>query len=278
VNSVSYDLQSSTGPKTYRLDSPSSKLENQTTSASRRGYQGQRRDYPQRRRYEPTPALSDALVRRRYIYRHDLYSLHVGSNRLSRFRELTPREFSSDDELISRARKWIRRELQVFDFLSSDSSHTDAATERPQRRANNAEFLLEYVVAILKTIDIKGSGGQAEELIQEFLGRQSTRLFLHELQAWLRSPYDSLENWDRAVQYDETLPKRLSSDEPTQDEDADQRRLNTPRQRSLPTTDRVSHGGIRKPVNSGSHWRRESGGHRNSSRRLEAAQRRYEPD
>ena len=58
-------------------------------------------------------------------------------------------------------------------------------------------------MAILKTVDIQGSGGQAEDLIQEFLGRDNTRLFLHELRAWLRSPYISLEDWDRTVQYNE---------------------------------------------------------------------------
>jgi len=70
------------------------------------------------------------------------------------------------------------------------------------RRANNAEFLLEYIVAILKTVDMKGCGGQAEDMLQEFLGRDNTRLFLHELRAWLRSPYSFLEDWDRHVQYD----------------------------------------------------------------------------
>ena len=92
---------------------------------------------------------------------------------------------------------WIRRELQVFGFLDSGTSSGEGLT----RRANNAEFLLEYIVAILKTVDIKGSGGQAEDMLQEFLGRDNTRLFLHELRAWLRSPYLSLEAWDRNIQY-----------------------------------------------------------------------------
>ena len=141
-----------------------------------------------------------ALLRRRHVYRDQLYSLHVGSNRLSRFRDLTPQLFNRDEELVSRARKWIRRELQVFEFLSSERNEVEGVT----RRANNAEFLLEYIVAILKTVDIKGSGGQAEDMLQEFLGRDNTRLFLHELRAWLRSPYISLEDWDRHVQYTET--------------------------------------------------------------------------
>lgn len=56
-------------------------------------------------------------------------------------------------------------------------------------------------MAILKTVDIKGSGGQAEDLVQEFLGRENARLLLHELRAWLRSPYRRVEDWDRHVQY-----------------------------------------------------------------------------
>jgi hypothetical protein len=59
-------------------------------------------------------------------------------------------------------------------------------------------------VAILKTVDIQGSGGQAEEMLQEFLGRENTRLFLHEMRAWLRSPFINLEDWDRNVQYNES--------------------------------------------------------------------------
>ena len=58
-------------------------------------------------------------------------------------------------------------------------------------------------MAILKTVDIKGSGGQAQDMLQEFLGADNTRLFLHELRAWLRSPFIALEAWDRNVQYNE---------------------------------------------------------------------------
>ena len=85
----------------------------------------------------------------------------------------------------------------MFEFLNPGGSEVEGVT----RRANNAEFLLEYIVAILKTVDIKGSDGQAEDMLQEFLGRDNTRLFLHELRAWLRTPYTSLEDWDRHVQY-----------------------------------------------------------------------------
>lgn len=136
--------------------------------------------------------------------------MRVGSNRLSQYRELTPELFNRDEELVSRARKWIRRELRVFAFLnpeSEDEQRIPQQVSRPgperldNRRANNAEFLLEYVVAILRTVDLKGSAGQAEELLRDFIGRENACLFLHELQAWLRSPYSSLADWDRHVQY-----------------------------------------------------------------------------
>lgn len=138
---------------------------------------------PRRPQIQPPLNADAALLRRKDIYSLRLYSFHVGSNRLSRFRDLTPQLFVQDQDLVSRAKKWIRRELQVFQFLDTDG----VGKEGNAKGANNAEFLLEYIVAILKTVDVKGS--QAEDMLQEFLGRDNTRLFLHELKAWLRSPY-----------------------------------------------------------------------------------------
>ena len=108
-----------------------------------------------------------------------MYSLHVGSNRFSRYRTLTPGLFLKDEAL---------------DFLRTDTSTAG-------RRALNNEFLAEYILAILRSVDIRGSTGQAEDLLQEFLGRVNARLFLHELESWLRSPFETVEEWDNAVQY-----------------------------------------------------------------------------
>lgn len=209
VRSVEYQWRSPTDFKTYKVSQSVHKsstgdvtdpVRPEIISLRQRG-----RPRPHRTsRPQPRVSADAALLRRRHVYRDQLYSLHVGSNRLSRFRDLTPQLFNRDEELVSRARKWIRRELQVFEFLSIVGNEVEGVT----RRANNAEFLLEYIVAILKTVDIKGSGGQAEDMLQEFLGRGNTRLFLHELRAWLRSPYTSLEDWDRHVQYSESPVER----------------------------------------------------------------------
>ena len=254
---VEYGFDSDAGVKTYEVASAKTpkrealSFQDPPSSWVLESRPSWRYPRPRTQRYRPTlrrplpPSPSDALVQRRRIYQDQLYSAHVGTNRISRFQDLTPARFTSDSELVSRARKWIRRELQVFDFLSIDvrSSRPDvtrssAAHLQPsgtrtttpptttresvpraptasaqsqlddtlyRKRASNAEFLLEYILAILKTVDIKGSQGQAEEMLSDFLGRDNARLFLHELRAWLRSPYTDLESWDRHVQYPEMV-------------------------------------------------------------------------
>ncbi|KAG5659392.1 hypothetical protein KAF25_000594 [Fusarium avenaceum] len=203
--------------KTYTVPKSIPKAQTQQSdtrsyaSSIRRQIPPRRHPYSHRSRYE-TLSLnpSDDIARRRDVYRHNRYSKHVGSNRLSRYRELTPAALCADNELVSRARMWIRRELQVFSFLNPDADAAESSGPADsssrnimhQRRANNAEFLLEYIIAVLKSVDIMGSAGQAEEMIADFLGKDNTRLFLHELRAWLRSPYTKLADWDRAVQYD----------------------------------------------------------------------------
>lgn len=201
VEFVEYERRSPQDSKVYKVP------QKPRPATSAHAAQNSHRSQPclnwraRRPRSRPSPSPDDALQRRRQIYLLQLYSQHVGSNRLSRFRNLTLELFSRDEELISRARKWIRRELQVFEFLNSETASGGGIARK--------EFLLEYIVAILKTVDINGSAGQAEDMLQEFLGRDNTRLFLHELKAWLRSPYVILEDWDRHVQYSEPQVKLL---------------------------------------------------------------------
>ena len=221
VRAINYGWSSSYGCKTYRLPRSARRAaatEPRGPERSRTVSNGGRPRHPNQRlrshaRPLPIPKSGAPLLNRRRIYARGLYSLHVGTNRLSRYQDLNPQLFQRDEQLVRRARNWIRRELQVFDFLNNDSE----VEEGISRRTNNAEFLLEYIVAILKTVDLKGSSGQAEEMLQEFLGRNNTRLFLHELKAWLRSPYASLEQWDRHVQYADTaVSPDSSSNGPTE--------------------------------------------------------------
>ncbi|KAF1946748.1 hypothetical protein EJ02DRAFT_335707 [Clathrospora elynae] len=206
VSAVQYDWRSPTDYQSYavpRSHPPSNAL---TSGTARLGsifasYGLPRRLRGARRPYSP-PIEDLTLRRRREVYQKKLYSLHVGSNSFSGYRDLSPQMIASSPELQSRARTWIRRELRVFTFLHDESagSSSDAPTT-----SSNAEFLLSYIVSILKMVDMKASNGHAENLLAEFLGRENSRLFLHELNAWLRSPYAKVEEWDRNVQYDEGI-------------------------------------------------------------------------
>lgn len=271
LTAVQYNLNATQGPKLYKLPPPSATfpkaaVTTRSRPSNRYGPRGGRRPPPPAR-----PQPDDPLERRRNVYRNQTYSMRVGSNRLSQYRELTPELFARDEELVSRARKWIRRELRVFSFLNPEPEEVERTPHQvsrpgPQRlenrRANNAEFLLEYVIAILRTVDLKGSAGQAEELLRDFIGRENACLFLHELQAWLRSPYNSLEDWDRHVQYSNT--PRSASEGAHRDSDGSGR---TP----TPVHNRSRLQRSRRP------YRTRSQDALDRSRRLQQAQQRYNP-
>ncbi|KAJ5396732.1 hypothetical protein N7509_004845 [Penicillium cosmopolitanum] len=248
LTAVKYELNAPRGPKIYNVPTRERPKANPETSSrsytQRRALAGgldigdarSRRRGPRSRTYQRPPVSDDPLSARRNVYRNNLYSLRVGSNRLSQYSEVAPENFNRDEALLSRARKWIRRELQVFSFLTPGPEGEEqgrgpvphAGHQRLEdRRANNAEFLLEYVIAILRTIDIKGSSGQAEELLRDFIGRDNARLFLHEMLAWLRSPYTSLEDWDRHVQYPTST--HTSRDRESQEIDSNYRGRRRPR-------------------------------------------------
>ncbi|KAJ5124333.1 uncharacterized protein N7515_008158 [Penicillium bovifimosum] len=276
LSAVQYDLSASQGPKLYKIPPRSETIATAPATATARtrpgtryGQRGRRR--PQQPPRPPRPQLDDPLQRRRNVYRNRTYSMRVGSNRLSQYRELTPELFGRDEGLVSRARKWIRRELRVFSFLnpgSEEDESTSPQVSRPgpqrleSRRANNAEFLLEYIIAILRTVDLKGSAGQAEELLSDFLGREHACLFLHELQAWLRSPYNSLEDWDRNVQYSNT---------PRHTYEGGHRDSDGPDRRPTPVYNRG------RPQRSRGQYRSRSQEALDRSRRLQQAQQRYRP-
>ncbi|KAK5716711.1 hypothetical protein LTR15_009603 [Elasticomyces elasticus] len=133
-----------------------------------------------------------ALQRRRRVYSERSPSLHIGINSISLYSDFTPQAFNTSTELQSRARAFLRRELKVFTFLDAT---------RTRREGNTREFLVEYIIAVLKVNEVKGSDGHAEDLVAEFLGREHASLVLHELSSWLRSPYSRLEAWDALVQY-----------------------------------------------------------------------------
>jgi hypothetical protein len=161
--------------------------------------------------FEITTNLERQIERRQEVYRHSMYSKHIGSGRHTGYRELRPQDFLRDSTLVSRARMFIRRELHVFTMAQPPrSTYGPSRANMARRRAQNAEFLLEYIVAILKTVDMMGWAGEAEKMFGEYVGRRDAKIFLHELRSWLRSPYQRLEEWDEVVQYARHEPQEIS--------------------------------------------------------------------
>jgi hypothetical protein len=207
VIAVRYD-DKQRGVQTYQLPIDETRLPERRTTQTR-----PMRSRPMSRhinaKRSPREDLDPAVQVRRRVYRNSLYSMHVGSNRYSGYLpagSITPDLLKRDAKQLSRLRAFTRRELQVFEFLDPTSPgsferSSPTSSPMPRRRATNLEYLLEYIVSILQAILLKGSEGQAEELLSEYLGRDNARLFLHELENWLRSPFATLTEWDGALQY-----------------------------------------------------------------------------
>ncbi|CAK3967390.1 ring finger domain [Lecanosticta acicola] len=189
ITKVEYDFRSPEDYKTYHVPVEDTRSRNARTSQhSRPAHLNPR---PRRRpvAQQTQPSTDQSLDRRRHIYRNRLYSLRVGANRISQYRDFTQQSFTTSPELQSRTRTFLRRELQIFSFLDANP------------RGGNRDFLVEYIVAILKTNELRGADGKTEELLKDVLGLENTRQLLHELEAWLRSPYVHLRDWDGHVQY-----------------------------------------------------------------------------
>ena len=204
VKEVQYDWRSPRDFKVYTVGQHNTAKPNASHTRQRGSAARRRRGIP----WGPQAASSSSsvsaedpsLTRRRQVYFDHTPSLHVGANRISQYQTFTPASFAASPALQTRARIFLRRELRVFGFLD----------RRPA--GANREFLIEYLVAVLKSNDPKGADGHAGELVKEFLGREDARLLLHELDAWLRSPYERLGAWDSHVQYGRARERAQGSD------------------------------------------------------------------
>ncbi|KAM3499282.1 hypothetical protein MY10362_007454 [Beauveria mimosiformis] len=140
----------------------------------------------------PTPTTTSTDIQhRREVYLQGLFSLHVDSDPILGYRDVTAALFRREPQLTTRARAFLQRELRVFDYVP----------------AERTAFLIDQVVTVLGNSGITGdtwdneAAGALQTLLAADLGRSAARLLLHELRAWLRSPYASLRDWDMVVRY-----------------------------------------------------------------------------
>ncbi|BGP14391.1 hypothetical protein JCM10213_004513 [Rhodosporidiobolus nylandii] len=121
-----------------------------------------------------------ALERRRYIYREGLYAKHVASNRYTGFKPFTPQTFANNPEMKAKVIKFVRRELQIFPTV-------------------DISFLTTYLISIASQLDLRSAA--AIRLISDFLSDSDAQHLVHEITTFARSPFTSLEGYDRFVQY-----------------------------------------------------------------------------
>ncbi|KAK4053494.1 hypothetical protein OIV83_001661 [Microbotryomycetes sp. JL201] len=121
-----------------------------------------------------------ALERRRYIYREGLYAKHVASNRFTGFKPFTPQQFANNPDLKARVIKFVRRELQVFPNV-------------------DVTFLTTYFGSICSQLDLRSSA--AVRLLSDFIPPDDAEHLAHEIVMFARSPFQTLEGFDRMIQY-----------------------------------------------------------------------------
>ncbi|KAK9355045.1 hypothetical protein V1523DRAFT_406144 [Lipomyces doorenjongii] len=153
-----------------------------------------------------------ALERRKYVYRNRLRACYIGRSKYTRFKNFGPgRQFTMDMRM--RARSFIRRELAIFPVLLSsdpynfrnDSSNCiDAESKGVLATSKEIEFLTLYITSMLQLIDVQTAKGArvALNILSDYLGTTNASIFLHELCSFLRSPYKTVAEYDRTVQYE----------------------------------------------------------------------------
>ncbi|KAL1410313.1 hypothetical protein Q8F55_004319 [Vanrija albida] len=144
------------------------------------------------RRRRASPARKDTaappppgLARRRDIYERGLWALHVASNAYTAYRaNPSPRELAADSALAARAQAFLSRELLVW------APPDDVAA------------LAEHLVGLLRAVDVRSDA--AVRVLAPLVGGtydHAPEHLAHELYAFLRSPFATLEEYDGAVQY-----------------------------------------------------------------------------
>ncbi|XP_038048527.1 E3 ubiquitin-protein ligase Topors-like [Patiria miniata] len=129
-----------------------------------------------------------AVERRRMIYRAGLWVRHMGSNRFTRFRDISPEFFSENPATTHRLVPWLRRELGIL-FTGED----------------HVTFMTQYILSLIPNVHMQTE--EFHEHLRPFLYGQ-TEHFIHEFVSFARSPYD-MNTYDQIAQYDLAAVREL---------------------------------------------------------------------
>ncbi|APA13452.1 hypothetical protein SS1G_07931 [Sclerotinia sclerotiorum 1980 UF-70] len=110
----------------------------------------------------------------------------------------------------ARVRLFAEREIQIFSVKcvcpqcqvpSPDSPNHSIG---PNQVEEIRSFVVNKIVDLLKQYDLQDKAVEIEQAAKEYLSGHA-RLFLHELRAWIESPFETLEQWHRNTTYGSSL-------------------------------------------------------------------------
>ncbi|KAJ8061500.1 hypothetical protein OCU04_009315 [Sclerotinia nivalis] len=119
-------------------------------------------------------------------------------------RKVTPQDIANSSDMEARVRLFAEHEIQVF-YLKCvcpgcQVSPLPAHIVSVNRLEEFRSFVLDRVVDLLKRYDLRDKAVEIEQATEEYLNEHA-RLFLHELRAWIESPFETLDQWHRNAKY-----------------------------------------------------------------------------
>ncbi|KAI8915953.1 hypothetical protein EDD86DRAFT_197281 [Gorgonomyces haynaldii] len=127
-----------------------------------------------------SPTLDESLRERQRVYSFGLRCRHRGTNRYSKFRDLSPQYLREHQQKLRTLVPWIRRELLAI------------------LRIPDVTIIIDFVLQVMQQHDLQSD--EAIQLLEEYL-EDDAEHFVHELVNFARSEL-SMEHYDRQVQYD----------------------------------------------------------------------------
>ncbi|QSZ28803.1 hypothetical protein DSL72_003308 [Monilinia vaccinii-corymbosi] len=143
-----------------------------------------------------TRYIEDPIVKRQRVYRRQIFNI-MGKPGLFIQQRLTPQIFAESFEAQSKARLFARRELEAI--LGIDVNNK--GTFKPSIVAEILNPILDTITDMLKHMDFEKDRVVMIQFLDDYVGGGHTIVFLNELIAWMESPYDTLEQWDRNAEY-----------------------------------------------------------------------------
>lgn len=187
---------------------------------------------------DPLAEWDRSVAKRRFVYRHGLYAMHIGANRHTGFKppplavQLDPSSITASASThgfssrrgrgsahpsLAPLASFIRREVFALPLVPQDEGDAHVQTDRRQNAVASAatldvDFTATYILSVLKTFDVRSeetvktlaeyfSGGTAASSHARTRAWELAEHFTHEVMTFLRSGAKDCAAFDVRVVY-----------------------------------------------------------------------------